>query len=98
MRVLFDNGVPWAIARALSGHEVTYTRKIGWHQLRNGELIARAEMEGYQVLLTTDKNIRYQQNLSGRKIALLVLSHPQWPDVRLNLDRVAAAVNGAVCG
>ncbi len=98
MRVLFDNGVPWAVARSLSGHEVTYTRRIGWHELRNGDLIQRAEDQGYEVLLTTDKNIRYQQNLAGRRIALLVLSRPQWPDVRLALDLISQAVNSVLPG
>jgi len=69
MRILFDNGVPNPITRCLTGHEVTYARRIGWHELANGELIRRAEEAGYEVLLSTDKNIRYQQNLSGRKIA-----------------------------
>jgi len=50
------------------------------------------------VLLSTGKNIRYQQNLSGRKIALVILGNPQWPVVRLHLDRIAAAVNGATPG
>ena len=98
MRVLFDNGVPWAVARVLVGHEVTYARRIGWHELRNGELLARAELDGFDVLLTTDKNIQHQQNLSGRRIAVLVLSHPQWPDVRRNLERIAAAVNEVLPG
>jgi hypothetical protein len=57
MRVLFDNGAPNAIARCLIGHEVSYARRIGWHELKNGELIQRAEEAGYEVLLTTDKNI-----------------------------------------
>ena len=77
MRVLFDNGVPWAIADVLPGHEVIFTRSAGWHELKNGELIRRAEAEGFDVLLTTDKNIPYQQNLTGRRLALLILSHPQ---------------------
>ncbi len=93
MRILFDNGTPKPIARILVGHEVAYARKIGWHELENGELLKQAEKAGYDVLVTTDKNIQYQQNLSGRKIALVVLSNPQWPCVRLHLDRIAAAVN-----
>jgi hypothetical protein len=98
MKVLFDNGTPKPIARSLAGHEITYARQIGWHELENGELIQRAEEAGYEVLLSTDKNIRYQQNLSGRKIALVVLGNPQWPLVRLHLDRIAAAVNSATPG
>ena len=98
MKILFDNGVPKPIARCLTGHEVTYARRIGWHELENGELIRRAEEAGYDVLLSTDKNIRYQQNLSGRRIALVVLGNPQWPVVRPHLDRIAAAVNAATPG
>ena len=92
---MFDNGSPNPIARSLPGHEVTYARRIGWHELSNGELIRRAEEAGYDVLLSTDKNIRYQQNLAGRKIALVVLGNQQWPLVRLHLDRIAAAAVNA---
>jgi len=98
MNILFDNSVPKPIARCLTGHEVTYARQIGWHELENGDLIQRAEDAGYQVLLSTDKNIRYQQNLSGRRIALVVLGNSQWPDVRLHLDRIAASVNACTPG
>jgi predicted nuclease of predicted toxin-antitoxin system len=98
MKILFDNGTPKPIARILSGHEVTHARQIGWHELENGELIQRAEESGYEVLLSTDKSIRYQQNLTGRKIALVVLGNSQWPPVRLHLDRIAAAVNACTPG
>jgi len=98
MRILFDNGTPKPIARSLTGHEITYARQIGWHELGNGELIQRAEEAGYEVLLSTDKNIRYQQNLSGRRIALVVLGNQQWPTVRLHLDRIVAAVNACTPG
>ena len=67
MKILFDNGAPNPIARSLIGHEVTFARQIGWEELENGELIERAEEMGFEVLLSTDKNIRYQQNLSKRK-------------------------------
>ena len=98
MKILFDNGTPNPTARSLVGHEVTFARKIGWHELENGELIQRAEDSGYDLLLSTDKNIRYQQNLAGRKIALVVLSQQQWPIVRLHLDLIAKAVNAAKPG
>ena len=98
MKILFDNGVPKPISRCLTGHEVTYARRIGWHGLENGELIQRAEEAGYDLLISTDKNIRYQQNLTGRRIALIVLGNQQWPLVQLHLDRVAAAVNAATPG
>jgi hypothetical protein len=98
MKILFDNGTPKPIAHSLAGHEVTYARGIGWHELKNGELIQRAEDAGYGVLLSTDKNIRYQQNLSGRKIALVVLGNQRWPLVKLHLDRITAAVNACTPG
>jgi hypothetical protein len=66
--------------------------------MENGELIQKAEEAGYEVLLSTEKNIKYQQNLSSRKIALVVLGNSQWPMVRLCLDRIAAAVNAATPG
>ena len=72
MRILFDNGIPNPIARSLTGHEVAFARQIGWHELENGDLLRQAEQAGYDLLLTSDKNIRYQQNLSGRKIAIVV--------------------------
>jgi hypothetical protein len=98
MRILFDNGAPNPVARSLAGHEVTFARRVGWHELANGELIQRAEEAGYEILLSTDKNIRYQQNLTSRKIALVVLSQQQWPIVRLHLERIVTAVNAATPG
>ncbi len=98
MKILFDNGTPKPIARSLTGHQITFARQIDWHELENGDLIQQAEEAGYEVLLSTDKNIRYQQNLSGRRIALVVLGHSQWPVVRLYLDRITAAVNACTPG
>ena len=98
MKILFDNGAPKPIARSLIGHEVTFARRIGWHELENGDLIQQAEEAGYEVLLSTDKNLRYQQNLTGRRIALVVLGNQQWPLVKLHLDKIAAAVNAATPG
>jgi hypothetical protein len=97
MKVLFDNGTPKPIARSLIGHEVTHARQIGWHELENGELI-QAEAAGFELLLSTDKNIRYQQNLAERRIALVVLGNSQWPVVQLYLDKIAAAVDASTPG
>jgi len=98
MKILFDNGTPKPIAQVLAGHEVVFARQIGWHELENGDLIQKAEDEAFDLLLSTDKNIRYQQDLSARRIALVVLGNSQWPDVRLHLDAIAAAVNAATPG
>lgn len=98
MRVLFDNGTPRPIARSLVGHEVAFARELQWHELKNGELLSQAENAGYDVLLTSDKNMRYQQNLAQRKIAIVVLGNQQWPEVKMNLAAVVAAINTAVPG
>jgi hypothetical protein len=98
MLVLFDHVAPRGIARFLPGHTVTKAKDRGWDRLTNGDLLAAAEGAGFEVLLTADKNMRYQQNLTGRRIALVVLSTPQWPRVRLHLDIIAAAVDAATPG
>ena len=98
MRILFDHGTPSGIAGALSGHDVSEAIERGWDRLSNGELLKVAEAAGFDLLLTTDKRIRYQQNLTGRKIAIVVLGNSQWRVVRLHLDRVAQAVNRATPG
>jgi hypothetical protein len=82
---------------------VAYARQLGWHELKNGDLLRQAEEAGYELLLTSDKNMRdknmrYQQNPSKRKIAIVVLGNQQWPDVRLHLDKIVAAVNAAIPG
>lgn len=76
MLILFDHGTPRGIARFLPGHTVTRARERGWDTLSNGDLLAEAERAGFDVFLTADKNIRYQQNLSGPKIAVVVPSTP----------------------
>jgi hypothetical protein len=98
MLILFDHGTPRGIARFLPGHTVTRARQRGWDRLSNGDLLAEAEQAGFDVFLTADKNIRYQQNLAGRRIAVVVLSTPQWPLVRLHTTEIAAAVNAATPG
>lgn len=98
MRILFDHNTPRGIARHLVGHNVTKAKDRGWEKLANGALLAAAEEAGFDVLLTGDKNMSYQQNFSGRKIALVVLGNSPWELVRLHLDEIAAAVNVATPG
>jgi predicted nuclease of predicted toxin-antitoxin system len=98
MLILFDHVTPSGIARFLPGHTVTKAKDRGWDTLTNGDLLAEAERAGFDVVLTADKNMRYQQNLRGRKIALVVLSTPQWPVVRLHIGRIVAALNAATPG
>jgi len=98
MLILFDHGTPRSIARWLHGHTVVEAIERGWDRLSNGALLKAAEEAGFDVLLTTDKNIRYQQNLKGRRLAIVVLGNPQRPAVHRHIDRVIEAVNAATPG
>src|SRR5260370_6950792 len=97
MLVLFDNGTPRTLARFLiDRHMVTEARARGWEELENGELLNEAEAAGFEVLVTTDKNLRYQQNLAGRKIAIVVLGQGRWTLIRPHVPHVVAAANAAL--
>ena len=98
MLVLFDHVTPAGVADCLPGHTVIKAKDHGWDTLSNGDLLKSAERAGFDVVVTADKNMRYQQNLEGRRIALVVLSTPQWPVVKKNLDKIAAAVGSASAG
>jgi len=98
MRVLFDQATPVPIRSYMQQHEVRTAAQEGWDTLKNGELLSVAEAAGFDVLLTTDKNIRFQQNLSERKIAVVVLGQQQWPKLRPRVRLVAEAVNAATPG
>lgn len=78
MRVLFDNGTPRGVAAALPDHTVEEARSRTWDTLKNGELLDAGEAAGFHVFVTTDRNIRYQQNLASRKIAIVVLGKGRW--------------------
>ena len=98
MRILFDHSAPYKLARHLERHSVSTAEACGWDQLENGDLLAAGEKAGFDLPLTADKNMRYQQNLAGRKIALVVLGNSPWPVVRLPIAEVVAAVNAATVG
>ena len=93
MRILFDQGTPAPLRRHLGDHTVDTVGERGWPELGNGDLIARAEDEGYDVLVTTDQKMRYQQNLTGRRLAIVVLLSTAWPYVRLHTDEIRLALN-----
>jgi predicted nuclease of predicted toxin-antitoxin system len=73
MRILLDECVPWPMHKLLSGHSCSTVQANGWGGIKNGDLLQRAEGE-FDVFITSDQNIRYQQNLAGRRIAILELS------------------------
>ncbi|MEO8727630.1 MAG: hypothetical protein ABI383_16075 [Acidobacteriaceae bacterium] len=92
MRILFDQGTPVHIARSLTSHTVRTARQQGWSSLSNGDLLRAAEAAGFDVLLTTDRNLVYQQNLKARKIAIVVLSKNRWILMQPKLPQIVAAV------
>jgi len=98
MRILFDQGVPRGLAASLQSHDVTEARKLKWERISNGALLKVAEDAGFDLLVTTDKNVRYQQNLSDRKISIVVLGQSPWWLVRQNLGAIVAAVNATKPG
>jgi len=96
--VLFDKNIPWGLRRHLAGYTVRTTEDEGWSGLSNGDLLSAAERAGFEVMLTADRRIRYQQNLAGRRLALIVLSSPAWPVVKDHIPAIKAAVDAATPG
>lgn len=91
MRILFDQGTPAPLRHSLAGHEVSTSHEKGWSGLSNGALLAAAESQ-FDLLITTDKNLRYQQNLAGRSISILVLPTTSWPRIRRHLGVIVEAI------
>jgi hypothetical protein len=96
---LFCSTTPRTLARYLIDHHtVTEARARGWEELENGGLLSKAEVAGFDVLVTTDKNLSYQQDLSGRKIAIVVLGQGRWSLIKRCVAQVVATVNAATPG
>jgi hypothetical protein len=97
VRILFDENVPSLLRQFFNGEEVKTVQQLGWAGIENGELISRAAAE-FDVLVLADKNLRYQQNLAGRRLALVELTTNRWPILQTLGTQVAAAVHGAHSG
>lgn len=93
MKVLLAHCVPATLRHALRFHTVVLASEMGWHGIENGELISRADDEGFDVPISSDQNIRYQQNLTGRRIALLVVLKQNWPELQPHAAKVATALD-----
>ena len=91
MRILFDQGTPVPLRHALTGHEVSTTYEMNWARLSNGALLSAAEAQ-FDVLVTTDRNLRFQQRIAGLRLAVLVLPTTNWPQIRVHQNLVAAAL------
>jgi len=91
VKILFDQGTPAPLRRELSKHTVTTAFEKSWSTLTNGDLLKMAERE-FDLLITTDQNLEYQQNIAGRRIALLILPTTRWPEIKLDAAEIAFAV------
>jgi Domain of unknown function (DUF5615) len=95
VRILFDQGTPVPLRRHLTEHDVATAYERGWSRLVNGALLDVADQEGFEVFVTTDSNLKYQQNLAVRRMAIVVLSTTSWPRIQRALDLVIQAIEGA---
>jgi len=95
LRVLFDQGTPVPLRDVLDSHQIDTAYERGWSRLTNGDLLTEVEREGFEVFVTTDKNLSSQQNLAGSPFAIVVLSSTSWPRIRLALDSVRSAIDAA---
>jgi predicted nuclease of predicted toxin-antitoxin system len=92
MKIFFDQGTPAPLRHALKEHVVSTAYEMGWGELDNGRLLAAAEAE-FDVLVTTDKNLRHQQRLAGRRLAILILPTTNWPELRSRQSEIATTIN-----
>ena len=97
MRILFDQGTPAPLRNALIGHAVSTAFEMGWSTLVNGDLLAVAESQ-FEVFVTTDHNLQYQQNLTGRRLAILVVPFANWPRLQKHLPTVVSAIENLKAG
>jgi hypothetical protein len=98
VKVLFDQGTPAPLRKFLESHHVVTAHERGWSQLLNGELITVAEEAGFEVFVTTDKNLKYQQKLADRRMAIVVLLTTSWPRIKNHLPEVVVAIERAQPG
>lgn len=98
MKVLLDENLDHALRRLLGQHEVVTVAFMGWGGLRNGELLRIAEDNGVDVLVTGDKTLVYEQNMTGRRLAIVALSAIQLPIIKMSLANIIAAIDAATPG
>ena len=98
MRILLDENAPRQLRRILTGHAVRTSLEMGWARFSNGRLLDEAEKAGFDALITGDQNFAFQQNLTGRNIAVIILSTNTWPVIRTQPQTVRRAVANASPG
>src|SRR6266850_6237526 len=92
MRILFDQGTPVPLRDHLVGHVIETAFELGWSTLENGALLAAAE-GSFELLITTDQKLRYQQNLTGNTIRILVLMTTSWPRIQKSIPQILEAID-----
>jgi predicted nuclease of predicted toxin-antitoxin system len=98
MKLLFDQGTPAPLRNYWPNHQVDTLYEKGWGKLRNGLLLRQAEDEAYAALITTDQNLRYQQNLTGRRISIIVLRTTSWPRIKRQATEIELIVDNLLPG
>jgi predicted nuclease of predicted toxin-antitoxin system len=93
VKVLFDQNVPRDLARYLTGHKVTRSAELGWQELKNGDLLDEAQNSGFEVRVTADRNLTYQQNLKNRRVEVVVLPSGNGPVVKAHIAEVVRAID-----
>jgi len=98
VKLLFDQGTPVPLKQFLTGHVVYTAYNLGWSALKNGDLLSAAGLNGFELLITTDTSLRYQQNLAYRKIAIVVLSTTSWPRIKVAASSILSQINSMQTG
>ena len=98
MKILFDQGTPVPLRVHLVSHTVDTAYELGWSNIQNSELLQAAEGAGYDLLVTTDQSLKYQQNLRGRRLALVILLSTSWPRMRGHIPEIVQMIEGVQIG
>jgi len=98
MRILFDQGTPFPLRRGLEDHEVETVFRLGWSRYKNGLLLRQAEEAGYNVFVTTDQKLKYQQQVTNRKLAIVVILTTSWPKIQPFIAELCAIITRAEVG
>lgn len=94
MKILFDQGVPVPLRKHLAGHDVDTAYELGLSTVKNGDLLDAAEADDYEILVTTDQNLKDQQDISSRQIAIVALMSTAWPRIQSRIDEIRDAIDG----
>jgi hypothetical protein len=98
VKVLFDQGTPVPLRRQLVGHVIETVYERGWSTMKNGALLTAAESAGFEVFVTTDQQLSHQQNLLGRRLAILILGTTSWPRIRAHVALIQATIDALTVG